>query len=48
VNYKNITVAGSGVLDYQIAFQAAFHNFNLTVYDINDEMLAKAQVKFTT
>tara|TARA_R110002050_G_scaffold250623_11_gene388673 strand:+ start:156 stop:1052 length:897 start_codon:yes stop_codon:yes gene_type:complete len=46
MNYKNITVAGSGVLGYQIAFQAAFHNFNVTVYDLNDEMLAKAQAKF--
>ncbi|MBE7629107.1 3-hydroxyacyl-CoA dehydrogenase [Tenacibaculum piscium] len=46
MNYKNITVAGSGVLGYQIAFQAAFHNFNVTVYDINDEMLAKAKAKF--
>ncbi|WP_233898809.1 3-hydroxyacyl-CoA dehydrogenase [Tenacibaculum piscium] len=46
MNYKNITVAGSGVLGYQIAFQAAFHKFNVTVYDINDEMLAKAKAKF--
>lgn len=48
MNYKNITVAGSGVLGYQIAFQAAFHNFNVTVYDINDEALKKAKAKFTT
>ncbi|GGW41068.1 3-hydroxyacyl-CoA dehydrogenase [Arenibacter certesii] len=47
MNYKNITVAGSGVLGYQIAFQAAFHNFNVTVYDINDEMLNKAKAKFS-
>ncbi|MDX1364129.1 MAG: 3-hydroxyacyl-CoA dehydrogenase [Arenibacter latericius] len=47
MNYKNITVAGSGVLGYQIAFQAAFHNFNVTVYDINDEMLDKAKAKFS-
>ncbi|SNB17501.1 3-hydroxyacyl-CoA dehydrogenase family protein [Flavobacterium psychrophilum] len=48
MNYKNITVAGSGVLGYQIAFQAAFHNFNVTVYDINDEILAKAKLKFSS
>ncbi|WP_026810557.1 3-hydroxyacyl-CoA dehydrogenase [Arenibacter latericius] len=47
MNYKNITVAGSGVLGYQIAFQAAFHNFKVTVYDINDEMLDKAKAKFS-
>jgi len=47
MNYKNITVAGSGVLGYQIAFQAAFHNFNVMVYDINDEMLDKAKAKFS-
>jgi len=44
--FQNITVAGSGVLGYQIAFQAAFHGFNVTVYDINDEVLAKAKLKF--
>lgn len=48
MNYKNITVAGSGVLGYQIAFQAAFHNFKVTVYDINDEILEKAKAKFST
>jgi len=47
MNFKNITVAGSGVLGYQIAFQAAFHNFKVTVYDINDEILEKAKAKFT-
>lgn len=46
MNYKNITVAGSGVLGYQIAFQTAFHGFNVTVYDINDAVLEKAKAKF--
>lgn len=46
MNFKNVTVAGSGVLGYQIAFQAAFHGFNVTVYDINDEILDKAKAKF--
>lgn len=46
MNFKNITIAGSGVLGYQIAFQAAFHGFNVTVYDINDEVLEKARDKF--
>lgn len=47
MNLKNITIAGSGVLGYQIAFQTAFHGFNVTVYDINDEVLEKAKTKFT-
>lgn len=46
MNFKNITVAGSGVLGYQIAFQTAFHGFNVTVYDISDEVLSKAKTKF--
>ena len=46
MGYKNVTVAGSGVLGYQIAFQTAFHGFNVTLYDINDEVLGKAKSKF--
>jgi len=46
--FKNVTVAGSGVLGYQIAFQTAFHGFNVIVYDINDEVLEKAKQKFDT
>ena len=44
--YKNVTVAGSGVLGYQIAFQAAYHGFNVIVYDISDEVLEQAKSKF--
>lgn len=46
MNYKNITVAGSGILGYQVAFQIAFHGFKVSVYDINDEVLAAAKKKF--
>lgn len=46
MEFKNVTVAGSGVLGYQIAFQSAFHGFHVTVYDINDEILEKAKAKF--
>ncbi|WP_432670622.1 3-hydroxyacyl-CoA dehydrogenase [Flavobacterium sp. SM2513] len=46
MNYKNITVAGSGVLGFQIAFQSAFHGFQVTVYDINDAVLENAKGKF--
>lgn len=43
MNFKNITVAGSGVLGSQIAYQTAFKGFNLCVYDINDDVLEKAK-----
>lgn len=43
MNFKNITVAGSGVLGSQIAFQAAFKGFQVSVYDINDEAIEKAK-----
>lgn len=47
MDFKNITIAGSGVLGYQIAFQTAYHGFKVVVYDINDEVLEKARNKFT-
>ncbi|MFJ7664211.1 3-hydroxyacyl-CoA dehydrogenase [Lysinibacillus sp. NPDC097162] len=47
MNYQNITVAGSGVLGSQIAYQSAFKGFNVTVYDINDEALKNAQDRIT-
>ncbi len=47
INIKNVTIAGSGVLGYQIAFQTAFHGYKVTVYDINDEVLEKAKAKFS-
>ncbi|MFF2481037.1 3-hydroxyacyl-CoA dehydrogenase [Paenibacillus sp. NPDC058071] len=43
MNFKKVTVAGSGVLGSQIAYQTAFKGFQVTVYDINDEALAKAK-----
>lgn len=46
MNFKNITIAGSGVLGYQIAFQTAFHGYQVVVYDISDEVLEKAKAKF--
>lgn len=47
MNYKNITIAGSGVLGSQIAFQTAFKRFNVSVYDINDEALERAKDRIT-
>ncbi len=46
MNIKNVTVAGSGVLGAQIALQAAYHGFQVIVYDINDEVLDKAKTTF--
>ncbi|ETP69609.1 3-hydroxyacyl-CoA dehydrogenase [Planococcus glaciei] len=43
MDYRKITVAGSGVLGSQIAYQTAFKGFEVTVYDINDEALEKAK-----
>lgn len=30
---KNVMIAGAGTLGSQIAWQTAFHGFNVTVYD---------------
>lgn len=46
MKFTNVTIAGSGVLGYQIAFQTAFHGYQVTVYDINEEVLEKAKSKF--
>ncbi|MBB1150478.1 3-hydroxyacyl-CoA dehydrogenase [Myroides sp. NP-2] len=43
---KNVTVAGSGVLGYQIAFQSAFKGFNVTVYDLSPDAIENAKKKF--
>ncbi|KRG11079.1 3-hydroxyacyl-CoA dehydrogenase [Lederbergia galactosidilytica] len=47
MDFKNITVAGSGVLGSQIAFQTAFKGFNVSVYDINDEVIAQAKERIS-
>jgi 3-hydroxybutyryl-CoA dehydrogenase len=45
MEFKNVTVAGTGVLGSQIAFQTAFKGFEVSAYDINDEALFKAKEK---
>ncbi|MBY0098142.1 3-hydroxyacyl-CoA dehydrogenase [Mesobacillus maritimus] len=47
MNYKNITVAGCGVLGSQIAFQIAFKGFDVAVYDVNEVAVAKAQERIS-
>lgn len=39
----NVTIAGSGVLGSQIAFQSAFHGYHIVIYDINEQVLEKAK-----
>ncbi|MCD6091555.1 MAG: 3-hydroxyacyl-CoA dehydrogenase [Bacteroidales bacterium] len=36
---KNVTIAGAGVLGSQIAWQTAFHGYNVTVYDVFEKGL---------
>lgn len=43
MDFKNITIAGSGVLGSQIAFQTAFKGFHVTIYDINNDAIEKAK-----
>lgn len=45
MNYKNITVAGGGVLGSQIAFQTAFKGFEVCLYDINEKALEMADTR---
>lgn len=46
MDIKTVTIAGSGVLGAQIAFQSAFHQFDVRVYDISDAILEKAKATF--
>ncbi|MEJ0104891.1 MAG: 3-hydroxyacyl-CoA dehydrogenase [Bacteroidota bacterium] len=46
MNIQNVTVCGSGVLGGQIAYQTAFHGFNVVLYDLKQELLEKAKEKF--
>ncbi len=43
MNFRNITVAGSGVLGSQIAFQSAYKGFRVSVYDISEDVLVQAR-----
>jgi 3-hydroxyacyl-CoA dehydrogenase len=43
---KKVTLAGSGVLGSQIAFQTAFHGYAVMVYDISDDILEKSKTTF--
>ncbi|MCF0051522.1 3-hydroxyacyl-CoA dehydrogenase [Dyadobacter sp. LJ53] len=43
---KNVTVFGSGVLGAQIAFHTAYHGYDVTLFDIEEELLENAKLKF--
>jgi 3-hydroxyacyl-CoA dehydrogenase len=45
-SFRTVTVLGAGVLGAQIAFQAANHGFPVTVYDVDDEAIARARSRF--
>lgn len=47
MNFKNITVAGGGVLGSQIAFQSAYKGFNLTIWLKNETFTEQAQAHLT-
>ena len=41
---KNVTIAGAGILGSQIAWQTAFHGFNVTVYDAFEKGLETCKI----
>ena len=43
---KTLTVLGTGVLGSQVAYQAAFHGFAVTAYDVDSDALEKARARF--
>lgn len=43
---KDITVLGTGVLGSQIAFQTAFHGFDVVAYDVDQAALDRAAERF--
>lgn len=43
---NNVTVFGSGVLGAQIAFHTAYHGYHVTLFDIKEELLTAAKLKF--
>src|SRR5579864_327890 len=47
MNYKNITVAGTGVLGSQIAYQTAYKGFHVNVHDVSEEVLRHARERLT-
>lgn len=40
---KNVTIFGTDVLGAQIAFQTAYHGYDVTLFDISKELLVQAK-----
>src|SRR5262245_24543543 len=45
-NINKVTVLGTGVLGSQIAYQSAYSGFEVTAYDISDEIVIAARRRF--
>ena len=45
-NIDNVTVLGTGVLGSQIAYQTAYSGFEVSAYDISDEIVKAARKRF--
>jgi 3-hydroxyacyl-CoA dehydrogenase len=46
IDIGKVTVLGTGVLGSQIAFQCAYRGFDVTAYDISEDILANARSRF--
>jgi 3-hydroxyacyl-CoA dehydrogenase len=46
LNINNVTVLGTGVLGSQIAYQTAYSGFEVTAYDISEEIVKTASERF--
>lgn len=46
MNFKNVVIAGGGVLGSQIAFQTAFKGFQVKVWLRNEGSIERAKPKF--
>jgi 3-hydroxyacyl-CoA dehydrogenase len=46
IDISKVTVLGTGVLGSQIAWQCAYRGFDVTAYDLSDDILANAHSRF--
>ncbi|WP_278263984.1 3-hydroxyacyl-CoA dehydrogenase [Nocardia sp. AG03] len=46
IEFRKVSVLGTGVLGSQIAYQTAFHGFDVTAYDIDDAAVTAARKRF--
>lgn len=46
MEFEKITIAGSGVLGAQITFHVAFQGYEVSLYDLNDQVLNQAKARF--